>query len=65
MCHRILDYNNLHHPAIKEVFYNFVQLERINSETVCEKLIEGERRRSLSHHHQVEGVAFKDGAVVV
>ena len=47
VCHRILDYNNVHHPVIKEVFYDFVQLERTNSETVCEKLIECHTSRSI------------------
>ena len=47
VCHRILDYNNVHHPVIKEVFYDFVQVERTNSETVCEKLIECHTSRSI------------------
>ena len=47
VCHRILDYNHLHHPVIKEVVYDFVQLERTNSETVCEKLIECHTSRSI------------------
>ena len=47
VCHRIPDYNNVHNPVIKEVFYDFVQLERTNSEKVCEKLIECHTSRSI------------------
>lgn len=39
VCHRMLDTSNPRHPVIKEVFFDFVQLERRNSENICKKLI--------------------------
>ena len=36
--HRLLDTSDPVHPRINEVFFDFVQLDRTNSETVCRKL---------------------------
>ena len=38
--HRLLDVSDPVHPRINEVFFDFVQLDRTNSETVCRKLVE-------------------------
>ena len=37
--YRFLDVSDVAHPRIKEVFFDFVQLDRTNSETVCGKRI--------------------------
>ena len=38
--HRLLDISDPVHPRINEVFFDLVQLDCTNSETVCRKLVE-------------------------
>ena len=47
VCHRMLDVSNPKLPVVKEVFFDFVELERTNSENVCKKLFECYKSRSI------------------
>ena len=35
-----IDVSDVAHPTIKEVLFDFVQLDRTNSETVCKRIME-------------------------
>lgn len=47
MSHRLLDISDAVHPKINEAFFDFVQLDRMNSETVCRKLVECNTSRGI------------------
>ena len=47
VCNRMLDTGDPNNPVIKETFFDFVQLERTNSETVCTKLVECYTSRNI------------------